>query len=237
MPEVKEKLLITGSEGTIGKVLVGSLAGEYQIIQLDRRANKNTLICDISSLGSLRNVFEKIQPLKYVIHLAGNPDPNANWGNILHDNIIGTRNIYECARQFGIKRVVLASSTHMFGKYEGYPETSPLGRPIKINDPFRSDGYYGTSKALGELLARQFYDSHEIESICLRIGSVWPNDKPQEPWKKAWLSHRDTSQVFLKALKSNIPFGIYFATSGNDGAPFDLEPTKRELGYQPKDKL
>lgn len=239
MPETKEKLLITGSEGTIGKVLVRSLANDFNIIRLDRNAPDNdgtVIVTDIAGLESLKKVFEEIQSLKYVIHLAGNPDPSANWESILHDNIIGTRNIYECAKEFGVKRVVFASSTHLFGNYEGYPETSPLGRPIQIEDPFRSDSYYGASKGLGELLARQFYDLHGIESICIRIGAVLPDDKPFAPWNKAWLSHRDLSQVFLKAVTTNIPFGIYFATSENDGMPFDLDPTRKDLGYSPQDK-
>lgn len=81
MAEAKEKLLITGSEGTIGKVLVRSLAEDFNIIRLDRNAPANdrtVFVTDTADLGSLEKVFQEIQPLKYVIHLAGNPDPSAS---------------------------------------------------------------------------------------------------------------------------------------------------------------
>lgn len=219
----KERILVTGSEGTIGKVLRSSLGGTYDVIGVDKdeTGNKpNLYITNITDLESLREVFRATAPLSAVIHLAANPDENADWKDILNNNIVGTRNVYSCMREFGVRRSVLASSTHTVGKYEGYPQSSPLGRPIGVEDPLRPDSYYGVSKGFGEMLARTYYDLYGIETICIRIGHVTKDNQPAPPYEKLWLSYRDASQVFLKALQASMPFGIYFATSNNRGMIF-----------------
>lgn len=49
------------------------------------------------------------------------------------------------------------------------------------------------------------------------------------------LSHNDLAQLFRKALESNIPFGIYFATSDNKEPIFDITKTREYLEYEPMD--
>lgn len=233
----KQKVLVTGSKGTIGSILTQSLVEDFGILQLDKQAisnNTTEFAVDISDLNSLDKAFSTMGAVDYVVHLAANPDANAPWDEILKSNIIGTKNIYECARKYGVKKIIFASTTHLVA-YKGYPHSSPLGRPIEANDPPRPDSDYGTSKGFGEMLARQYYDLYGIQTICIRIGSVSPEDKPVEPYEKLWLSHNDVAQVFRKALETDIPFGIYFATSENEGPIFDISQTKQDLGYSPLD--
>lgn len=239
--KLPSRLLITGSEGTIGKAIAGELLqAASNFFRIDKKGlvpdGQSNFILDMYDLHALDMVFEVAKP-DYIVHLAANPNPKASWDQILKDNILATRNLYESAQNHGSRRVVFASSTHIFGAYEGYPDESPLGRPIAIDDLPKPDSLYGTSKAFGELLARQYYELHGLESICIRIGSVTKDDKPAEEYKKLWLSHRDVAQVFTKALLSNIPFGIYFATSNIPTPVFDISPTIKDLGYKPQDNL
>lgn len=118
--------------------------------------------------------------------------------------------------RFDVKKAVLASTTYLQGGYKGYPQISPFGFPITLADFLPSDSDYGTSKIFAEALADQFFASHKIRTVCLRIGSVTPNDQPFPPYERVWLSYRDASQVFFKALNAledKIDFGIYYATS------------------------
>lgn len=233
----KQKILITGSKGTIGTVLLHSLQEDYEIIQLDRQTDVNDTTefsADIADPKTVEQVFKRIGRVDCIVHLAANASPDAPWEEILRNNIIGTRNIYESARRHGVEKVIFASSTHLVA-YKGYPQTSPLGRPITPADPPQPDSDYGTSKGFGEMLARQYYDLYGIQTICIRIGSVSREDKPIEPYEKLWLSHNDTAQVFKKALETDIPFGIYFATSDNVDGIYDLTPTIQDLGYNPVD--
>lgn len=239
----KERIMITGSEGLIGQVLVNSWKDIYDVVELDIRARGDGMTkftTDISSLESTRLAFNAAQPIDAVVHLAGKPEHTTPWEEVLQNNIIGTRNVYECIAEFGIKKVVLASTTHLQGGYDGYPQVAPSSyRQIKTTDQLPSDSYYGTSKVFAEALAGQFLNSHRIKTACLRIGSVTPDNQPRPLYRRVWLSHRDASQVFLSALgalKDNLVFGRYYATSDNDGNPFDINSTIRELGYHPQDR-
>lgn len=233
----KQKILITGSKGVIGTVLTKSLAEDFVVIQLDKQIQSNNTTefsVDIADQEALEEVFQSIGQINYIIHLAANASPEASWEEVLRNNIIATKNIYENAREYGVKRIIFASSTHLVA-YEGYPKISPLGRPITPIDPPRPDSDYGTSKGFGELLARQHYELYRIETICIRIGAVSKDNKPIAPYEKLWLSHNDVAQVFRKALETDMPFGIYFATSENEGPIFDISQTKQDLGYSPLD--
>lgn len=173
---VRERVLITGSRGKVGLAITSTIKETSDVIELDIKAadpdNKRVFATDIEDLASLRKVFEKISPISCIIHLAGNANADATWEEIFGPNITGVKNIYECAREFKVKKVIFASSTHLLGGYEGYPQTSSLGRPLTLADPLRPDGPYGTSKGFGELVARQYFDLHGIQSLCIRIGSL-----------------------------------------------------------------
>lgn len=168
-----------------------------------------------------------------IIHLAGNPDENAPWEDILKDNIIGTKNLYHCAQKFGVRRVIFASSTHLFGRYEEYPDKLSK-QPISVDAPHRPDSYYVISKGFGEDLARYYYDTFGIQTISIRVGSVSKDNSFVRPYHFLWLSHRDAIQVFEKALTSDVKFGAYFAISVKPTI-FDMEPTRKDLGFKPKD--
>lgn len=155
----KERVLITGSEGLIGKVLVNSWRNIYDLVQLDIRAQNDgekVFAADLSDLDSLKEVFRATHPLDAVVHLAGKPEHTTPWEEVLKNNIIGTRNIYECMAAFGVKKAVVVSSTHLQGGYKDYPQVSPLGRPITITDDLPPDSDYGTSKYFAEKVAHQF---------------------------------------------------------------------------------
>jgi nucleoside-diphosphate-sugar epimerase len=111
------------------------------------------------------------------------------------------------------------------------------GVVIGPGHPIRPDSDYGTSKAFGEAIARQYFELHGISSICLRIGTVTEDDDPAaDPtgrMLKTWLSHRDAVQLFRKSLETETEFGIYYGVSGNKGRFWDIENARQELGYLP----
>jgi UDP-glucose 4-epimerase len=165
---------------------------------------------------------------------------DADWDSVFINNIGGTKNIYEAARVFGVKRIVFASSNHATGAYEGFPPSLHLQQApkrITTSDPIRPDGFYGVSKASGEAIARMYYELYDIESICLRIGSVTSaNDPRVNPrYECTWLSHRDLAQLVKKSLLAEIKFGIYFGVSNNAKRFWDISNAEKELGYQPED--
>jgi hypothetical protein len=127
----------------------------------------------------------------------------------LRNNIIGARYLYECARAHGI-------------------------RP---DDPIRPDSDYGAGKAWAEALAREYCELYGVSSMCLRIGSVLPDDDPRlnPRTMKTWLSHRDLSQLSRKCLQSTLGYGIYYGVSDNYGRFWDISNARSELGCNPQD--
>lgn len=239
---MKEKLVITGCSGRIGKILTEGLKDQYEIYGINRKesSKEKQFTVDISNLENFKKVLREISPFLFLVHLAADPNIEASWDSVLKNNIIGTRNVYECAREFKVRRIIFASSNRVTGAYEGIPprlhlETNP--KLISVSDPTRPDSYYGISKAFGEVLARQFYDLYSIESICLRIGTVTEEDDPrvEERMMKTWLSHRDLIQLVEKSLRSNVEFGIYYGVSNNTGRFWDISNAIEELGYHPRD--
>ena len=236
------KLLITGSRGRIGKILTRSLGDTFNVYGLDivGEEDKKFFLVDVADYTHLKKVFRTLGTVDSVIHLAAEIRFDAPWESYLTNNIIGTRNVYECARLYKVKKVIYASSNHVTGMYEGLPPTLHKKKNpqlVRVGDGPRPDGYYGLSKAVGELFARLYFDLYGIESLCLRIGTVRGNDDPtcDKRFMKTWLSHRDLVQLVKKSLSVVKPFGIYYGVSNNRGRFWDISNAERELHYHPRD--
>jgi len=238
------RLFVTGINGLIGTIISNGLSSSFDVYGLDRKREftDRVIKADVSVYNEVASAFRKASPFSQLIHLAGNPCPEAEWDEVLKNNIEGTYNVFEAARKFKVKRVVFASSIHVNRAYEGfetdlYPHTQHKPSLISISDPIRPDSYYGVSKAFGENLARYYCAKWGIEFLCLRIGTVLPNDDPttNPRHRKTWLSHRDLVQLVEKSLTSSVMFGIYHGVSCNRGSFWDISNATRELGYIPQD--
>jgi len=236
------RVLITGSEGKLGRILTPALSESFDVYGLDTAGGQGekNYGADVSDYGQLAHVFERIGRVDCVVHLAADSRVQAGWKSVLKSNIIGTRNVYECARAFGIRRVVFASSNHVTGAYEGFPlfphrqGTLPL---ISTRDPVRPDGEYASSKVFGEAVARQYFERYRVASVCLRIGTVLEDDDPthNERHMKTWLSHRDFVELVKKSICSDVQFGIYYGVSNNWGRFWDISDAEEEIGYKAQD--
>ena len=159
------RVLITGINGLIGSLLRNALGQTHTVYGLDREGefSEQILSADISDYAQVAQAVQQFKPLDSIIHLAGNPKVDASWESVLKANIIGTRNLFEAAREFQVPQVVYASSNHVTGAYHGfepslYKYTEPGPPMISPEDPIRPDSDYGLSKAFGEAVARYYFD-------------------------------------------------------------------------------
>ena len=67
----------------------------------------------------------------------------------------------------------------------------------------RPDGHYGLSKAFGENLARFYFDRYGIETVCLRIGSSFPEPKDRR-MLATWLSYDDLERLVVASLTAPV---------------------------------
>ena len=112
----KKKMLVTGMAGQIGGIIRRSLGDKYALSGLDTGAIEGvqSTVADLGDLDAITPLFEGIDT---VVYLGADPSTRAGWESILHNNIIGTRNVFEASRLAGVKRVVFASTNHVVGYY------------------------------------------------------------------------------------------------------------------------
>ena len=236
------RLLITGSNGLIGGILWSHLSNIYEVFGVDVSTPKNhagMFIADLSHYDQMFDVLREISPISCIIHLAADGRRNAGRKSVWKNNIIATKNIYTAAKKSGVKRIIFASSNQVTYGYEAF--FNRLGWQknrimITTRYPVWPVSYYGISKVFGEAIARFYYETTGLESICLRIGSVSKADDPKEYSRllSTWFCHKDVAQLFKKSIISNLRFGIYYAVSNNKDRFWDISNTIRDLGYEPE---
>jgi uronate dehydrogenase len=224
------RVLITGAAGALGKELRKSgtrlgrhvrLSSRSPITFLDDHEEDGPF--DLTDFNAVRNGVEGCDA---IVHLGGQ-GLEGTFDAVLNSNIVGTYNIYEAARQHGVKRVVYASSVHAVGYYERTDT-------IDANAPTRPDSLYGVSKTFAENLSRYYFDKFGIESVCLRIGSCFPEPADRRQLI-TWLSYRDFRQlVELSLAAPRVGHMIAFGTSNNSQSFWDNR-TAAVLGYRPQD--
>ena len=245
----KKRVLVTGMAGQIGGIIRRELGVRYELSGIDRVDVDGTAltVADIANLNDILPAFEGIDA---VVHLGADPSPQASWESVLSSNIVGTRNVYEAARLSGVKRIVFASSNHAVGNYPLRQDPYKAiydGRLGEVRRPFaplttdllRPDSYYGVSKAFGESLGSYFHDEYGISVISLRIGWVMTPDNPSfsPAALSLWLSHRDAAQLIQRSIDAplSVGFAIVNGESDNTLSIWDIESTRRILGYVPED--
>lgn len=243
-----KKILITGMSGLIGGALRKRLEGSYALSALNRRpvAGVNCFQADISDLAAIRRAFEGQQT---VVHLAAHVSVPGEIGAMVKYNVVGAYNVFEAAREAGVKRVIFASSGATIsawereepykaiveGRYDHVPEDFPL---LTHETPLRPNGLYGCSKVWGEALGRHYADTSDLSVICVRIGRVTEADRPALPRENAvWCSQRDISALLEAciAAPSDLKFDIVYGVSRNRWSYRDLEHTRQVLGWEPQD--
>ncbi len=242
----KSRVLVTGLSGLIGRAFRKQVDGRYDLRALNRSAVEG-LPChqaDIADLGAIKPAFAGVETVVHLAAQVGNPA----WEAVLRHNITGTYNVFEAAREAGVKRVVFASSGATVSGIESDKPYSDLvaGRyegltswPILTHlSPLRPSGLYGASKVWGEALGRHYADAHGLSVICVRLGRVHAEDRPRSAREfSVWCSQRDIARFLESCVEApeTVRFEIFFCASRNKWGYRDLEHPRAILGWEPVD--
>ena len=224
------RLLITGAAGGLGRVLRKSLAPYAKTLRLsdlqnlgEAADNEELFECDLADAAA---VHEMLAGVDAVVHLGG-ISVEAPFAPILQANIVGVFNLYEAARKQGVKRIVFASSNHVIGFYK---QTEKLDTDV----PMRPDSLYGVSKGYGELLSRYYFDRYGIETVCVRIGSSFPEPADRR-MMSTFLSYDDLTELMRCSLFTpSVGHTVVYGASNNRDLWWDNSKAAH-LGFQPKD--
>ncbi|MET7789246.1 NAD(P)-dependent oxidoreductase [Streptomyces sp900116325] len=224
-------VLLTGAAGGLGTLMRGLLpAYGYELRLFDATPIEGEPDAITADLGDKEALREAVRGIDAIIHLAG-ISLEASFDKILRANIEGTYNLYEAAREEGVRRIVFASSNHAIGYT---PRPLPGDPLIPIDTPRRPDTFYGLSKSFGEDLAQLYWDKHAMETVSVRIGSCF-----MEPTSvrmlSVWMSPGDGARLFHAALTADeVGHTVIYGSSDNTRLWWDLT-TARSLGYEPQD--
>lgn len=183
-----KKIMVTGGAGFIGSHLVDALCQKgHAVVVLDDLSSGN-----LANLAQVRQQVEFIEGdirdyallaehakgCDLVFHQAAEVSVTKTVADPLRSamvNEIGTLNVLEAARSAGVKRVVMASSSAIYGDDPRLPKHEKMAAaPLSP---------YAVQKRTGEQYARIYYDLYGLETVCLRYFNVYgPRQDPSSPY-------------------------------------------------------
>lgn len=169
---MKEKVLVTGGAGFIGSHLVDLLIESgYEVLVVDnlssgncQNLNKNAKFynMDINS-SELEKVFEE-NKIDYVFHFAAqaNVSFSTKYPTIdATENILGSINILNCCKKYGIKKFIPASTAAVYG--------IPTHLPLNEEHDTTCLSFYGISKLTMEKYTQLF----GVDYVIFRFANVY----------------------------------------------------------------
>jgi len=180
------KILVTGGAGFIGSQLIERLiSDDHEIVCVDtltpyydpslkkaRLARFKDSIdfhtTDITDLESLEELFEK-KSFDAVCHLAAQAGVRHSLENpfvYADTNYVGTLTILELCKKFGVSKLVMASTSSVYGLNMKLPfsEDDRVDQPLSV---------YAASKRACELLAFSYHHLYNMNITCLRFFTVY----------------------------------------------------------------
>ena len=176
------RCLVTGGAGFIGSHLVhGLLKRGHEVRVMDnfstgRQQNVEHLPIDLVK-GDVRDehdVRQAMRGVQYVFHLAalGSVARSIEDPLTTHEvNETGTLRVLDAALKAKAKRVVLASSSSIYGNAAAMPKRESA-KPAPMSP-------YAVSKLTGEYYCNVFWNTYDLETVCLRYFNVFgPRQDP-----------------------------------------------------------
>jgi nucleoside-diphosphate-sugar epimerase len=198
--------LVTGAMGCIGTwVLKHLVAQGKRAVAFDLSADRHRLDwvmtpaeqaaitfvqADLTDAAQVKESF-KAHEVTHVVHLAALQVPFCRANPVLGSqvNVTGTVNLFEAAREGGVRHLAYASSIAVYGPASAYP-----AGPVSHEALHAPQTLYGVYKMANEGTARIYWQDHKISSLGLRPYTVYGVGRDQgmtsDPTKAMWAAVR-----------------------------------------------
>tara|TARA_Y100000589_G_scaffold291588_1_gene295184 strand:+ start:9768 stop:10616 length:849 start_codon:yes stop_codon:yes gene_type:complete len=158
-----KKVLITGSEGFVGKNLIKYL--KNYSFQLIKTTDKSVDL-------KLSESWNRIEKCDYLIHLAGKSFVPKSWeepANFIENNTLLITNALEYCRIHKAKLIFLSS--YLYGNCKSLP--------IKENAQLEANNPYALTKLLSEKLCYFYRNNFQVNNVILRVFNLYGPGQPK----------------------------------------------------------
>ncbi|MBF9033357.1 NAD-dependent epimerase/dehydratase family protein [Rhodobacterales bacterium HKCCE2091] len=201
-----------------------------------RTGSRATSLPDLS--GDAKNWKHLLSDTDAILHCAGHRGPGTTWAEARSQNLDMSLRLMITAERMKVRRFVFLSSNWVMAGYRfGEGSISTELPPYPINP-------YGMAKLAIERAGLAFGELGVFEFIALRIGMVVVGFDDTEArlaecrrWsQEMWLSQVDFCHGIERALVAPLDRpAVVNLMSDNPGMRWDIETTKKMIGYEPKD--
>ncbi len=182
-----KKVAVTGGLGFIGSHLISKLNEDNDVVIIDNQTSgniKNIEELDFTKIDTdfgditktnLEMIFEDVD---YVFHMAAETSVLQSVNDPIKSNevnITGTLKVLEAAKNCEVKKLILSSSSAVYGETETVP--------ISEKNPVNPLSPYAVTKATGELYCKVYSEIYELSTIALRYFNVFgPKQDPKSQY-------------------------------------------------------
>lgn len=208
------KCLVTGAAGFIGFHLTERLLAEgVEVVGIDNmndyydvtlkearlsrlEGREGFTFCreDLADAAAMERIFSRFEP-EVVVNLAAQAGVRyslTNPGAYVQSNLVGFVNVLECCRHHGVKHLVYASSSSVYGGNREMPFSvhHNVDHPVSL---------YAATKKSNELMAHCYSHLYGLPTTGLRFFTVYG------PWGRPDMAY----YLFTRAILAGEPIKVF----------------------------
>ena len=218
MPATKEKVLVTGADGFIGSHLTEMLLKEGNAVRalsyynsfnywgwledMPSHPDLEVVNGDIRDAHFCRTICEGVDKVYHLAALIAIPYSYLAPGSYVDTNVIGTLNIVQAVKDLGIKKLLVTSTSEVYGTAQYVP--------IDEKHPLQPQSPYSASKIGADAMAMSFFNAFNTPVVIVRPFNTY--------------GPRQSARAVIPSINTKIASGVEEIHLG------DLTPT-RDFNY------
>jgi nucleoside-diphosphate-sugar epimerase len=227
------RVCITGASGFIGRHLLARLIEEgarpslllrytsrpdHELLPAETLANCRVTRGDIADPAALRRAMDDCDTIFHLAALIGIPYSYESPEEVVRVNVTGTQNVLERAREAGTPRVVITSTSEVYGSAQAVP--MPLDHPLNAQSP------YAASKIAADQLGLSYHRSFGLPVSILRPFNTYGSGQSSRAVIPVILSQALRGQ---KIQLGNLDSTRDFTWAGDTARAFLLAASRKEM--------